>query len=314
MLNLDDHYTYKTDVSMQCPDILVVDEAGSSLSSIFDDLPLSQSIGTFTATEDIKKLTTGIKQPSVIVINADKANTQAFRLLIRLKQQKQTESIPVIFVSNEDSVEKKVRAFSHGCDDYITLPMHHDEICARITSKIRALFKQRDIRRLAYHDELTDLLNRRGYNEALSKEWARSKRSKNMISMLLVDIDNFKSFNDSFGHQQGDHLIIAAAQALDSVERRSTDVLARFGGDEFVFLLTDCDFNGCINIANKAIDSFNTVVAEQFGEEVAAKASISIGIACLTPEAGNNTSTLFEQADSALYAAKKKGKNCWQIA
>ena len=295
-------------------DVVLLDSENSSLHQLFAK-ELSEV--KLMASLNMRQIFSALSlkpAPSLIIINTENDKIDGFNALIRLKQQKSTSNTPVVLVSAHENAEDRIRAFSLGCDDFISLPLRNDELKARIYCKIRLHAKQSEIQQLAYHDELTGIMNRRGYNQALSAEWGRCRRAKTELSMLLIDIDDFKHFNDNYGHKKGDELIQYTANTLKKICTRSSDLSARFGGDEFVVLLSDTSQESSAQLAELIIDEFSKSLSKKMEVVPAPEVSISIGIACLTPSNKNTPIDLFNNADQALYQAKSLGKNTWQIA
>ncbi|MEO7030919.1 MAG: diguanylate cyclase [Herbaspirillum sp.] len=162
-------------------------------------------------------------------------------------------------------------------------------------------------------DSLTGLRNRRTLDQALETEWRRAVRTKQALALLFIDIDHFKAYNDRYGHQAGDDALAAVARALNQVSQRPGDVMARFGGEEFVALLPDTDLNGASEIARKihaAIQALN--IPHQASQH--AQVTVSIGVAChqIDDAKANQritTDTLLKAADQAMYTAKAAGRN-----
>ena len=166
----------------------------------------------------------------------------------------------------------------------------------------------RRLEALSYTDPLTNLSNRRAFDEALDVEWRRGVRSKKPIALLMIDIDHFKSFNDTYGHPAGDSCLVSVAAALGSVVRRAADTLARYGGEEFVALLPETDAPGVSAIAERmraAVEALNIPNARA----VSGRVTVSVGHAALVPNAAGGVATLMAAADVALYQAKRGGRN-----
>jgi diguanylate cyclase (GGDEF)-like protein len=162
-------------------------------------------------------------------------------------------------------------------------------------------------------DPLTGLLNRRGYAMASSREWGHCQRYNRPISLLMIDIDHFKRYNDSYGHLQGDQCLMALAECLRGNVNRMTDVVARVGGEEFVVLLPYADVNGGKVMAEKLGKAAEQVMiprdAARSADDGYQRITISIGLASTVPSPDSQLETLFLQADQALYAAKRSGRN-----
>ena len=161
--------------------------------------------------------------------------------------------------------------------------------------------------RLVMSDALTGVANRRAFDQALRTEWRRCARAGEPLSVLMVDIDNFKRFNDTFGHPVGDAALIAVARTLTDGLHRAGDVLARYGGEEFAVILPDVDADGAAVVASRLVQAVRTVTIRQAaGWQV----SVSVGAATCLPGADlANFTELVARADTALYAAKAAGKN-----
>jgi len=161
--------------------------------------------------------------------------------------------------------------------------------------------------RLVMSDALTGVANRRAFDQALRTEWRRCARAGEPLSILMVDIDNFKRFNDTFGHPVGDAALVVVARTLADQLHRAGDVLARYGGEEFAVILPDVDADGASVVANRLVEAVRTVTVRQAaGWQV----STSVGAATCLPGADlGNYSELVALADTALYAAKAAGKN-----
>lgn len=159
------------------------------------------------------------------------------------------------------------------------------------------------LQNLAYIDALTQIPNRRAFDEALEREWGRSARSGEPLSLLLIDIDWFKRFNDAYGHPSGDRLLKQVARAIADIPSRPADLVARSGGEEFAVLLPDTSGKGAEAIAALILDAVQAVGA-----------SVSIGVATLSALPFVPPETLVESADQALYVAKRQGRNRFIVA
>jgi len=169
----------------------------------------------------------------------------------------------------------------------------------RIEYNKRTLRDKRKIEMLSITDHLTKLYNRRHFSNVINKEFARAIRQKECLSFLMIDADKFKDYNDTYGHLQGDELLVSLAQVFKGIAKRSEDFVFRMGGEEFGVLLPNTDFNGAISIAEKIREEVQT----------STKISVSVGVACVYPKVGETPGGLLKLADSNLYKAKEKGRN-----
>ncbi|MDH3997237.1 MAG: diguanylate cyclase [Desulfuromonadales bacterium] len=237
---------------------------------------------------------------------------------------------PIIIISGADHLEGLDAAFSAGATDYITKPPSHTELLARVRSALRLksemnrrrareaellVLNQRlaemnlELEKLSTTDSLTGLANRRFFNEFLSREWMREQRGKQPFSIIMIDIDHFKKYNDHYGHPAGDLCLQKVSKALQSALCRGGDMLARYGGEEFIAILPHTDLNGATELAA----SFHSQVRElgilHCESAVSSIVTISAGIASVIPDRNLSSAQVIAMADKALYRAKAAGRN-----
>lgn len=178
-------------------------------------------------------------------------------------------------------------------------------LAAQFRRRIRA---ESELQLLARTDGLTGLHNRRTLGEILDQEWRRARRTRSLFSLLFVDIDRFKAFNDAYGHQAGDDALAAVARCIGENIRRPVDTAARYGGEEFVVVLPDTPADGAARIAEKIRAAISDLSIEHAGSEFG-RVTASIGLASWRPERDEDVSALIRAADEALYGAKASGRN-----
>lgn len=171
----------------------------------------------------------------------------------------------------------------------------------------KSIVSQINSQQLAYYDPLTGVANRRAFEEILKKEWLRALRSQQPLSLIITDIDNFKRYNDTYGHAVGDEVLIAVSQMIERRSRRGTDLVARIGGEEFAVILPDTDLPGAQTFTNQILHHCRHLKSDtgRYSEVP----TLSAGIAVCVPNETVDIGTLFVLADSALYEAKRNGKN-----
>jgi diguanylate cyclase (GGDEF)-like protein len=169
--------------------------------------------------------------------------------------------------------------------------------------------KNRLLERLSALDTLTGIANRRRFDDVLRQEWKRAARVGSCLSLLFCDIDHFKRFNDTYGHQAGDDCLVRVAQAMEDTLNRPADLAARYGGEEFVGLLVDTDAEGARLLAERVRVRVEGLEIEHSPSDVAAVLTVSLGAAALVPKIGMRPEDLVNLADQALYAAKQGGRN-----
>jgi diguanylate cyclase (GGDEF)-like protein len=232
---------------------------------------------------------------------------------LRLKHDDATRDIPVIFVTAHHDTEAEARGLDVGAVDFISKPINPRIVRARVKTHL-TLKRQSDLlKQWAYIDGLTGVPNRRYFDERLKEEWARAVRQDSELSVLLVDVDYFKSYNDHFGHGPGDDCLLRVAQALRGVLKRPVDLLARYGGEEFVALLPDTPAAGAAVIARQLGASVEALGLEHPQSAVANVVTVSLGTCTkpkgVSPGSSATAATLLARADEALYLAKTGGRN-----
>ncbi|MEF3697848.1 GGDEF domain-containing response regulator [Desulfolutivibrio sp.] len=241
----------------------------------------------------------------------------------RLKADERFRDVPVIMVTVRDEVASLERALEAGANDYISKPVNRLELCARVRSVLR-LKEEIDRRKarerelealterleqLSNQDGLTSVSNRRRFEEVYDKEWLRARRDNMPLALLMIDIDFFKAFNDTYGHLRGDCCLKAVAEAICTVLKRPGDFVARFGGEEFVVILPATDETGALAIAEEIRENVRSLDIEHASSTAADHITVSIGAASVTPRVDQGGKALLLASDGALYQAKTNGRN-----
>ena len=198
----------------------------------------------------------------------------------------------------------------------IELPSQH-HCLVQITDVSMAVAREKQLRELAkelqsqiFADGLTGIPNRRRFDEHLDGEFRRAKRSASPLSLIMIDVDSFKSYNDNYGHQKGDHCLIAIAAALTRMLGRPCDLVARYGGEEFMAVLPDTNAEGAYVIAESMRAEIESLGIAHAYSNVAPCVTISLGLVTLVPSINTAISSMIGAADRALYQAKHSGRNC----
>ncbi|MDR2599387.1 MAG: diguanylate cyclase [Oscillospiraceae bacterium] len=248
------------------------------------------------------------KKPDLILLDVMMPEMTGFEVIAALKASNATANIPVIFITGLSSTEDEQRGFFLGAVDYITKPFNNAIVKARVNTHMKIVDQMRTIERIGLIDPLTKIANRRGFEDRFEAEWGRAIREKEPISFLIMDIDLFKIYNDTYGHQQGDvALKLFAETAIDSLLRAS-DFAARWGGEEFVVLLPFTNIDGATEIAERI--RLNIEAMEiPIDEESITKVTVSIGANSIVPDIDSSMKDFIEKADLALYKAKELGRN-----
>lgn len=271
----------------------------------------------------------GVK-PTVILQDLVMPGVEGLELVRRYRADPATSLIPIIVLSTKDEPAIKSEAFRAGANDYLVKLPDRIELIARIRYHSKAYLNQlqRDdayralresqrqlmqsnleLQRLTNIDALSGLSNRRHFDEHLAAEWKRAMRTREPLSLLMIDVDHFKDYNDSYGHLAGDTVLRALAAAIQRSCRRPADFAARFGGEEFVVVLGATELVGCRRIAEELRQDIEDLQTPHCRSGVGRYVTVSIGAASGRPEHGQSMISLIDAADKALYDAKKAGRN-----
>ena len=247
--------------------------------------------------------------PDLILLDIILPLVDGFDVLTELKKQDHTRTIPVIIISGMSKPDDEVKGLLLGAVDYITKPFHEVVVKARVDTQIRILKQVRIIEQFGFVDMLTNIPNRRQFDHNLQTEWNRAMRENEPVSLLMIDVDHFKLYNDSYGHQQGDIALQTVAKAIAKTLKRKVDVAARWGGEEFAVLLPNTVPEGVMKVAERIRKNVESAVITEPDGMSQHNVTISIGVAHVLPSSDIKVAELIRQADEALYKAKDMGRN-----
>ena len=254
--------------------------------------------------------------PDLILLDVMMPDMDGYEVLRRLRDDPQTAHIAVIFISGLDRPEDEANGLRMGAADYITKPFNQTVVMARIALHLQVVRQRRMLERLANIDGLTELANRRRFDEVYEREWQRARRSGRPLSLALLDIDAFKQYNDRYGHPAGDRALRSVARVAGAAMRRPGDLAARYGGEELVLLMPETDAGHARALAAGVCDAVAALDIRHEASGVAPMLTVSIGGATLDPDGPELHHELFEAADAQLYRAKQAGRNqlWWRAA
>ncbi len=288
--------------------ILIVDDDPSNarlLARIFDD---SYEVLCTTDSQQALELARDA-HPEVILLDVMMPGLDGFEVCSRLKAEHDTSNIPVIFITGMGDLGAETRGLKLGAVDYVTKPINPPVVKMRVRNQVELKQARDQLTRLAITDGLTGLANRRHFDEVLAKEYARLARHDGELSLILLDVDHFKAFNDAYGHCQGDDCLRTVAHMISSAMLRPADLGARYGGEEFACVLPETDFEGALAIAEGIRTQIESLRIPHAYSTVADHVTVSIGIATELCVPGGSPQELIGEADRQLYRAKMGGRN-----
>ena len=289
---------------------MVVDDDTITLRVLVDLLKADYQI--MAAKDGIKALQlleNSDELPDLIILDVMMPNMSGYQVCQQLKQHPKTAHIPVIFISSRAEVEDEVQGFATGGVDYITKPFNAIIVRSRVRTHVELKQRGDILAKLSILDGLTQLYNRRRFDEMLDYEWYRSLRASHSMALILMDIDYFKRYNDHYGHANGDACLKAVARALTSSMQRTADFVARYGGEEFVCILPETDRAGALIAAERIRRSVLALNLPHATSDVTGQVTISLGVMTMIPASQFSPHYLIEKADAALYASKRNGRN-----
>jgi diguanylate cyclase (GGDEF)-like protein len=247
--------------------------------------------------------------PDLILLDVMMPDMDGYEVCNRLKQDPVTSGIPVIFVTALNETDDEERGLKLGAADYITKPFNLPIAKARIKNHINFKLMTDTLKSMAWLDGLTGIPNRRRFDEVMEAEWKRAQRTGTQLSVILVDVDHFKDFNDHYGHIAGDSCLKMVASTLASSVTRAGDLVARFGGEEFALLTPGTSTDGVRLLAERLRSNIEKQHILHECSSASSWVTISAGYASVIPSKNGSPSMLLEEADQMLYCAKKLGRN-----
>jgi diguanylate cyclase (GGDEF)-like protein len=291
--------------------VLIVDDDALNIAALThilkDDYTIYAERDGVKAVEAAKEL-----MPDLILLDIVMPKMDGFEVLAYLKGKPETHEIPVVFITGLSNVKDEERGLVLGAADYIHKPFTPAIVKLRVKNQLQIVNQLRIINHLSQTDTLTGLFNRRHFNNCLNYEWSRAMREKTLLSILMIDVDNFKKYNDIYGHLQGDIVLKGIAATLRQRLFRATDILARWGGEELAALLPVTHLDGACIVAEKLRSGVEERVFPF--ENTPTHVTISLGVNCVAPWEFSSMKLFVGEADKALYKAKKAGKNRAEVA
>ena len=299
----------------------------------------------FAANKEATLASAVLYSPDIVLISLQASGTSGYELCRTLRSQEATSLTPIVFVGARDKQPELAKVLRYGGSDYIQIPIDEEEswfrlshhlstvqMMRRLQTEKETLNKKvsaynqmiqrqeaiqeslteenRNLHRLAFVDGLTQVANRRSFNQTIAQLWQNAYRLAEPVSLLLCDIDYFKRYNDTYGHPAGDRCLHEVAQAIVKGAHRKGDYVARYGGEEFAVLLPSTPFSGAQQVANAVQQEVAKAKIAHRTSLVKSQISLSIGVCTLVPDSLKTPyEVLVHGADEALYTAKLRGRN-----
>ncbi|MCW9040943.1 MAG: PleD family two-component system response regulator [Rhodospirillales bacterium] len=288
--------------------VLIIDDEPSNIEILNAVLEGECDVLFATSGEDGLALVQS-ERPDLILLDVMMPDMDGYEVIGRLKGEPDLKDIPVIFVTARSEESDEARGLEAGAIDYIIKPISAPIVRMRVRNHLE-LKRYRDLLQdLSIRDGLTGLPNRRRYDEFMEQEWARARRNETPLSVILMDIDHFKQFNDTYGHAAGDDCLQKVGAALKEVVRRPADLVARYGGEEFVCVLPDTDSEGATQVAEAVREAVSALGIPHAHSSAADHVTMSLGVATMIPQGEVPPGIIAEKADVYLYEAKEAGRN-----
>lgn len=320
--------------------ILIVDDDQDIqmlLEKYLNDLEEFSIFFTETAAETYDFLNFNNKQKEteidLIILDIVLKKENGIEICKKIKAKKNYEDVPIIMITAHGNSKILKTAFAAGASDFIRKPINKIEFTARIKSaiKLRAEIKERlkrekeliqlsaklkkvnkKLEKIALQDGLTGLANRRLFDQTIKKEIKRAKRNDYDLALIMADIDNFKAYNDTYGHQEGDECLKKVAVVLEENAKRASDLAARYGGEEFIIIMPDTDLKGASKVAEEIRKEILALKIEHKNSKTNDYLTLSFGVSRISNIKEINEQLIkefIEAADNALYQAKENGRN-----
>ena len=326
-LQLDDVNTTDENAAM----VLLVDDQAMIGEAVRRGLANEENIDFHFCADPHQAIAQAIQiKPTVILQDLVMPGLDGLTLVREYRNNPITRDIPIIVLSTKEDPLIKSAAFAAGANDYLVKLPDNIELVARIRYHSRSYMTllQRDeayralrvsqqqfldtnlvLQRLMNSDGLTGLSNRRHFDEYLELEWRRAIREQTQMSLMMIDVDYFKAYNDSFGHLEGDEALRQVAKAIRASCSRPSDLPARYGGEEFALVLPNTSPGGARLLAEKLRQTVAGMNIPHIAPVEGSVLTISIGLATVVPAVGSHSRQLIQSADQGLYAAKNSGRN-----
>ncbi len=296
----------ETTADSERPHILIVDDRPDTLEVLTELLESRYIISTILDGEHAVSIAETVRF-DLILLDVELPDLNGYDVCQKIKSSALNKNTPVMFVSGCADTEHEIKGLVYGAVDYITKPFSVTSLIYKIENHVRIAGYQRQLETLQGLDPLTGIANRRAFEQRLHSEMQRTQRNDSPLCLIMLDVDYFKSFNDFYGHVDGDACLKKLAGIMMNCRGRSSDIVARYGGEEFAILLPLTDRRGGIRYAKRLYDMVKSQ-AIPHEDNPTGHVTVSMGLVTYSGKDLLSPHELVEAADAGLYRAKKLGR------
>ena len=295
------------------PTILVVDDMTTTLLLLHDLLKDTYEVKIAKSGTKALEILESPNDIDLILLDIEMPDINGYDVCKRIKNNETIKNIPIIFITGRTSQEDEEYGLNLGAIDYITKPFNKTITKLRLKNYLEMKIKNDMLEKLSMYDGLTNIRNRRFFDETFEKTFSEIKRDKKSLAVLMIDIDFFKPYNDNYGHGQGDETLRKVAKALEKTIKRASDFVARYGGEEFVILLKDINKDGVEAVANNLLNAVRELKITHEFSKIENYVTVSIGASFYNSSSDITKLELLLKADETLYNVKNSGRNNFAI-
>ena len=307
MTTLDTPMDALLDSSHGKPKLLVVDDQPINIQVMHQVFGADYQVFMATSGAQALAICQG-NPPDLVLLDVVMPEMDGFEVCAQLKAHDATRNIPVIFITAHSDAAQETHGLSVGAVDFISKPVNPAVVRARVKTHLTLKFQSDLLRNLVFLDGLSGVYNRRYFDQQLGVEWARAARNTTPLSVIMVDVDHFKLFNDRYGHQAGDDCLRQIALTLKAGLRRPADLVARYGGEEFACILPDTGFEDAMAMGQEMERMVRTHKIPHAFSPFDGVVTASLGLATRNVRADGDALALVGLADAQLYQAKQTGR------
>ena len=290
------------------PVVLIVDDVPVNVAALAGVLGSEYEVRFATSGPEALDVVLASPDLDLVLLDVVMPGMDGYEVCRRIKAS-ESPGVPVIFLTAKDDPRDEQEGFAAGAVDYITKPFRAPIVRARVRTHVELKRKSDTLASLALLDGLTGIANRRCFDDTVCLEWRRMARAHASLGLILIDVDHFKGYNDTYGHLAGDDCLRAVAACLKGAMSRAGDLTARIGGEEFAVVLPHCDSASGGRAAGRLQQAIAALALPHEASPVAPWVTLSMGVAAIQPAYGSTKHHLIDEADRALYEAKERGRN-----